>query len=424
MLQTACRRLGAATANALPCPAVRSCASAAGATGGARRVWRWGGAGGMMGKEDAQEATKEPKLEEEHRGVQLIAVGASHSAFVVDRRLYTYGSNKHQQLGRGAADVAEPAAIDSEDLPPVVQVALGGHHSAAITESGELWTWGWGGSFWYGAGGLGQGTRDAWPSPARVERFVEMEEKVTAVACGAQHSLVLTASGGLFATGKGDFGRLGRGDTRDELHFEEIDYFTEAFDSILEPDVQTTIKKIGCGNNFSAVLSTSGELWVWGRNDQGQMGLGEEAMGDMYSAERYPRLVRNLSAEGVRIVDFACGEHAIIVCTESGDLYQWGGRTWLEPHRVSIPVQYAESLSKVVKVAAGDKFNFALSADGTLYSWGSKSSGCLALGEECAKQVVEPTPVSAETFGHQKVVDIVASKSRCLAITAEDEYVS
>jgi len=377
-----------------------------------------------MGKDEATEPSKDPQLFEEYRNIQTAACGGSHSAFVIDGMLYTYGSNKFQQLGRGAPEVAEPGAIEAEDLPPVMQVSLGGHHSAALTTSGELFTWGWGGSFWYGAGGLGQGTRDAWPSPGRVELFAELEEKVTAVACGAQHTLALTESGALYATGKGDFGRLGRGDTSDELNFEELDYFREAQDSILEPEVQTTIARIGAGSNFSAALSTSGELWVWGRNDQGQMGLGEEAMGDMYSAERYPRLVRGLAADGHRIVDFACGEHSLLVTTDTGHIYEWGGRTWLEPHRVQIPEQYVESLSNVVKLAAGDKFNFALSADGTLYSWGVKSSGCLAQGEDCAKTIVFPTPISAETFGHQKVVDIVASKSRCLAITSEGEYVS
>merc|ERR1740139_1569469 len=106
-------------------------------------------------------------------GVQQAACGANHSAFVVDGVLYTYGSNKQQQLGRNAseAEATEPGAV-STDNQKVQSVSLGGHHSAAITESGELWTWGWGGSFWYGAGGLGQGTRDQFPEPTRVQKFV------------------------------------------------------------------------------------------------------------------------------------------------------------------------------------------------------------------------------------------------------------
>ena len=35
------------------------------------------------------------------------------------------------------------------------------------------------------------------------------------------------------------------------------------------------------GRTFEKVLEKLGELWLWGRNDYGQLGLGEEAMGDM-----------------------------------------------------------------------------------------------------------------------------------------------
>merc|ERR1712160_206656 len=101
---------------------------------------------------------------------------------------------------------------------------------------------------------------------------------------------------------------------------------------------------IDAGNNFCAALSQHGELWVWGRNDHGQLGLGEEAMGDMYSAERYPRLVRALPMEGHRIADFVCGEHHLVVLTDAGALYEWGARMWLEPHPVTLPARYEGGL--------------------------------------------------------------------------------
>jgi len=408
-------------------PAARRCLSDAASSSddGAknRRLWRWGGSAGMMGAEADAEVSKEPLLLDDVRGVTLAACGSSHSGFVVDGRLYTYGANKYNQLGRSEGDLKVPGIVPFEEGAPLVtQAALGACHSAVITEGGDLWTWGWGGSFWYGAGALGHSGRDGAATPTRVEKFVALGEKVKQVACGAQHTIVLTEEGHLYATGKGDFGRLGRGDTRDEVEFEEIDYFQQANDSILAPGETTNIVKVGAGNNYCAAMSSSGELWVWGRNDHGQLGLGEEAMGDMYSAESYPRLVRSLPSEGLRILDFTCGEHHLVVRTDSGALYEWGGRTWLEPHAVPIPEEHREALQTITKLEAGEKFSFALCADGTLFSWGSKASGCLAQGPDCPKIVVEPTPVPSSTFGHQKIVDIVASKSRCLAITVEDEF--
>merc|ERR1712050_658114 len=119
-----------------------------------------------------------------------------------------------------------------------------------------------------------------------------------------------------------------------------------------------------------------------------------------WSSESYPRLVRSLAAEGQKVVDFACGEHHLVVLTDGGALYEWGDRMWLEPHPVTLPARYREDgLKDVVKLAAGDKCSFALTKDGTIYSWGTKSSGCLALGPDSPKKVVEPTPISAEVFG-------------------------
>lgn len=394
------------------------------ATAEARRLWRWGATdSGFLTQAEAPEKSTSPSLEAE-KGIETAACGSSHSAFVAGGRLYAYGSNKYSQLGReiSGASTQEPVQIEM-DLA-VRQVALGAYHSACVCEDGSLWTWGWGGGFFHGAGALGLGHRDSATTPQKVEQFTQHGQKISSVACGAQHTLVLTTDGHLYATGKGDFGRLGRGDTSDEIDFHEIDYFEHTNDSILSPGEEAKIVKIGAGENFSAAMSQQGELWVWGRNDYGQLGLGEEAMGDMYSAERFPRLVRSLPSDGHRIVDFACGEHHVVVLTSEGVLFEWGDRTWLEPHRVSSPQVDDEDFRDIVKVAAGDKYSFALTASGKLFTWGSKSSGCMVLGTEGPKNVVEPTQISSEVFQHHKLLDVAAAKGRCLAISEEGEYVS
>merc|ERR1712113_543576 len=146
--------------------------------------------------------------------------------------------------------------------------------------------------------------------------------------------------------------------------------------------------------------------------------------GDMYSAESFPRLVRSLTRDGHHIVDFACGQHHIVAFTTTGEIYEWGNRTWMEPHPIPVPDQHREALKDIKKVVAGDKFSLALTSAGQLFSWGTKASGCLAQGSDIPKNVLEPTPVPAARFSHQQVVDVEASKNRCLAITHEGEFVS
>jgi len=403
---------------------------------GRQRLWRWGAKeGSKLSQDNVVEVSSKPTLMEEFSGVTSAACGSSHSAFVRDGQLYTFGSNKWNQLGRdadrGASSIGtgaapEPVEFEAPDgsSPRVLSAALGAFHSAAITEGGKLWTWGWGGTFWYGAGALGHSGNEGALTPVLLENFVEDGEEIRQVVCGAQHTLVLTTEGRLYSTGKGDFGLLGRGESADEVEFEEIEYFHQTNDSILAPSEPPVIVKVSAGKNFSAALSQHGELWMWGRNDHGQLGLGEEAMGDMYSAERYPRLVRSLPIEGHRIIDMVCGEQHLVCLTAAGAIYEWGSRNWLEPHPVSLPARYKEGLKDIVKVAAGEKCSFALCADGKLFSWGQKASGCLALGDDIPKNVVEPTLVPPETFDHQFVIDIVASKWRCLAITQEDTHVA
>lgn len=393
---------------------LRHASGYAGAPAERRRLWRWG-----THEHEVPEASRRPLHVEEFQDPTAIACGAEHSAFVVGGRLHTYGSNGYQQLGREfPTGRPAPVAVEAEDghRPAVLQVALGAYHSAVVSEGGALWTWGWGGSFWGGAGALGHGTSDSCSEPELVRRFVEEGVEVAQVACGTQHTLALSSSGRLYSTGRGKFGRLGRGEMQDETEFEEVEYFSQSNDSILNPTDFTTVAKVDAGDNFSAAMSSHGELWVWGRNDYGQIGLGADSMTNKYSGSRYPRLIRSLPLEGHQVVDFECGLHHVVALTQAGAIYEWGNRQVWEATPVSLPKRYAAGIKDVVRVVAGDGVSFALTAHGELYAWGPKDTGCLAEGLLGA---AEPQLVAAETFDGQPVVDIASSHGRFLAITLE-----
>jgi len=315
-----------------------------------------------------------------------------------------------------------PVLVEASDghRPCVLDASLGAYHSAVITEGGVLWTWGWGGSFWQGYGALGHGRQDNLALPTMVEQFVRQGEEISQVACGDRHTIVLTSDGRVYSTGIGEFGRLGLGDSRrDEIKFEQLTYFKQSSYSVLTPGGLSSIVKIGAGSNYSAALSEQGELWVWGKNDYGQLGLTDEAkyVKDAYS--RYPRLVRALPMEGHAVVDFACGDTHMLALTSSGAIYEWGNRNHFEPYPVTLPSRYADGLKDICKLAAGDGTSFALTGDGALYHWKTRPKDPSAGGV----QVVAPARVPGAAFGGDRVLDIAASGTRCAAVTAIDDQV-
>jgi alpha-tubulin suppressor-like RCC1 family protein len=342
--------------------------------------------------------------------------GLEHSGVVTNGKVMTFGSNKYAQLGRGIdgkGEFIDAVARDVDGSPsPIASISCGGWHSINLHTDGSVSSFGWGGSFLMGAGALGLGSKRTALRPTSIDLS---GEKVVQVACGNQHSLFLTESGKLYATGHGAYGILGTGDTSDELLPVEI----SCLEATLLPGEK--VVKISCGASFSAFITNLGNLYLWGRNDSGQLGLGEESQGDMHSAERYPRRIAFFETERTFIKDIACGENHLVALTQNGALYYWGDRTWLEPHLVSLP-EANGGLKGIVKISAGTKCSFALTESGILYTWGFKNSGCLAL-DDLKGNLLTPTAIPPSFFGYEKIVDISASRQRCLAATSDDEYI-
>ena len=385
----------------------------------AQTVWRWGNSGGStLGS--VSELTKKPAPIPTLKGVDgrvlSVSNGSDHSAVVLDGKLLTFGSNKYQQLGRKITGETDYTPAMTEVDIPALSVSCGGWHSISLHENGAVKSFGWGGSVLSGAGALGQGSKSLVGVPTTLEFFEQLEDRVIQVACGQQHSLFLTESGAVFATGHGAYGILGTGDTSDELLPVEL----TALDATLINGEK--IVKIACGGSFSAFVTDQGNLYVWGRNDSGQLGLGEESQGDMHSAERYPRRIPFFETERTFIKDIACGENHIVALAQNGALYSWGDRTWLEPHVLSLP-EANGGLKGITKVVAGSKCSFALSSSGVVYTWGMKSSGCLVL-ENSERTVLTPVAIPPSMFGNEMVIDIAVYRQRCMAVTTDEEYLA
>jgi alpha-tubulin suppressor-like RCC1 family protein len=343
--------------------------------------------------------------------------GNDHSAIIDEcGKILTYGSNKFNQLGRRSAvdDVAPVDLVSS----PATSIACGAWHTVSVHGDGSVRSFGWGGSFMSGAGALGLGSKSSAPASTRIESFdfiLKEDEKIIQAACGNQHTLLLSSTGSLYATGNGAYGILGTGDANDELVPVEL---TALKETLLTGE---QVIKISCGANFSVFLTNQGNIYVWGRNDAGQLGLGEESQGDMHSAERYPRRIPFFETERIGIKDVVCGENHVVALANNGGIYYWGDRTWLDPHVISLPERNG-GLKGITKLAAGSKYTFALSHSGIVYAWGTKSSECL-VADDIPKNAIKPFVIHPSFFDYQKVSDTSCGWQRCSAVTNCNEFV-
>eukprot|EP00753_Platysulcus_tardus_P022526 PLAT9738.1.p1 GENE.PLAT9738.1~~PLAT9738.1.p1 ORF type:complete len:426 (+),score=186.57 PLAT9738.1:38-1315(+) len=286
--------------------------------------------------------------------VDVVAAGASHSLAVTDDgRVWTWGEGKYGILGHGGSDdEATPRLVEAFEGVEMARVSGGRWHSAALSTDGELFSWGWGGGWMSGVGALGLGDKDDQAAPVLVDALLDGGVRIADVSCGDKHTVACDTEGRTWAWGCGEWGRLGDGRNKDALLPVEV-----------EPLSDVKVTQVSCGQNFSMALSEDGNVYVWGKNDHGQLGLGPGIATDVYSMEAIPRLLDDL--EDQKVVGIAAGNRHAAAWTDAGDIYFWGARVWMEPRLLTVL-----SDEVVISASGGDNWSSVLTARGNVYTWG------------------------------------------------------
>lgn len=166
--------------------------------------------------------------------------------------IYAWGLNDQGQLGLNSKENEYfPKKIEffqgSSDHK-ITEISAGFNHSCALTSENRVFSFG-ANSF----GQLGNGSKLKQLVP---KETCEFSKKINKITCGYNISLFLTEQGTVFSCGDNSFGQLGLGKA----------YLNTAIPTqIVFAEENESIERVSVGR-FSAALTKSGKIYVWGMN--------------------------------------------------------------------------------------------------------------------------------------------------------------
>lgn len=315
--------------------------------------------------------------------------------------MYAWGSTVHGELGLGGIEeehILTPRALEWFGANNVKQAACGDTHSLLLTAEGKVYSCG---NNDYGQLGHDQPRK-------RPHQVLALDAyHISHVACGHSHSMALNEWGQIFTWGSDVYGQLGH----------QLGQQTQPTPKILKALATLNVVQIVCGRNHSIALTSGGDIYAWGANDQGQLGIGTTT-----PSEPSPSIVNALA--GIPIAQIACGSNHTFAVSKSGAVFGWGknssGQLGLnDTLSKSFPVQLRTLRNiRVRYIACGDEFSTFLTLDGGVFSCGAGMYGQLGHGntanEILPKKVLElmGSTITQVSCGGRHTLALVPSRSR------------
>lgn len=396
-----------------------------------------------------------------------LSVGSTHSVLVTTQgKTYSWGWGDRGQLGHsGVTELPRPRTIDSLFQRSggtssrvqrgwganriVTKVAAGADHTLALTASGKVYSWGAN-----ARGQLGLGHSRPVATPTLVDTIAR---KVSEVAAGAYHSVILTGFGSVYTMGAGDCCGLGSdssGSREGKVTHADV-YTPQGLKSLS----RFTMKHISCGWRHSLALSSTGDMFSWGSNEHGQLGLGStkqrlmpalivppkapepglDESDDLGDLSAYDLPPGSPGARAARTVGGGAGGEvsaAMIASRRASATYAGldGVLAAPLPGDAGMDVKLdlestvgseATSLQvgnqkpyNVAEIRCGANHNVVLSITGRVYTWGANRSGQLGTGDTLPRHY--PTRVGG-ALRHKRGVSVAAGWRNSAVLTKDHE---
>jgi alpha-tubulin suppressor-like RCC1 family protein len=215
------------------------------------------------------------------------------------------------------------------------------------------------------------------------------------VSCGGNHSCALSGDGQAWCWGSNDYGQLGNPAA-------PTTSATPTHVIAVGPLVQ-----IAAGDTHTCGLDPLGDVWCWGDNEFGQLGIGQSNISDSAT----PLHVETLSDA----TELVAGQHHTCARDTAGAVWCWGinlsgqlGDATQSTSATPVAIQPTAPFV-AAQISAGGQHTCAVEDATALWCWGNNSDGQFGNGSADATPVLVPTPVppladatplSVSTGGH------------------------
>lgn len=290
-------------------------------------------------------------------GVRQFATnGDTHCAVGFDDSLRCWGENSREEVGDGTR--TDRSAPYLHVGLTVRQVVIGGHTTCALLTDGTVRCWGTNPHGIHGVTDFG----------SSVPRPVPGLSSIVQITMGGNYFMCARrASGAVACWGNNPNGQLGDG-TR-----------TERYTPADVPGIMNAVDITAGGGHACAVLA-DGTVWCWGGNDHLQINCRR------YEDQLVPALVQRYAGSVPVIRNVAAGNSHTCAIDAEGDVYCWGGNSFgqlglgLRGDDCFIRNPVRLGMQDVMAIASGYRHTCAALASGDVSCWGGNANGQLGDG--------------------------------------------
>lgn len=375
------------------------------------KLWMWGeNCCGALGDETTKDASTPKVIMEDVAKIQTN--GKVTAAIKKDDSLWMWGDNSFGQIGNGGkGEIVNDLTIQSSPeqiLENVESVFICDNYILAIKKDSSLWSWGANDSGQLGNAGVGDGsftksTSEGNTKCAMQTTPTEILSDVSSVTVSVGSNAAIKKDGSLWVWGENGHGQLGSGEMK------EISKGTYGYLNENTPvKILDNVKSVALEDHVSAVLQNDGTLWLWGINDDGQVGNGTTK--DVATPQKILNDVKEVKLDGYG--------NRVAAIKEDNSLWMWGdnfcgslgtGTT----DNVLSPTKIMDDVSSVeLNNYSLNGSTAAITNSHELWMWGDNESGII--GKQTGKEQITPVKVL------DQVKQVAFSQSKYVAAVQND----